>query len=500
MARNTVKAHWTAWWSSEDPLDSLWRVFASPYLTMLLLASLAMLICLGIILPQRPVEAITDLMANNLWLTSLRERYHNAADWLVRLKLSDIHRSLWLRGILGLLAFNLLLGTVDLIRPRHGWHTGLERKVLVNDPVLVSSPEQVLECVRQILHDQHYRYLAGKNNRLACADRSWTGPLLVYLGLLLILGGLAISERTAWWEDNVTLRPGQVRPLGHGINLAVRADTITAKIDPSGRKANNGHTELAFLQENGETTRKTLQNLTPLFYGSLLFYQTSTEPVLLVQAQDANGRNLPLRTPETGATQFMEVALHFREGDTPRYFVVLDVMPGSQLSRQFQQSGLERYVLVPSRDLSLRLRYNPIHPGATTPFFTVEAFRSAETLSFYQHQFHTAETVEIAGDRYSFQPQRYAVIKFGRDYGLVFILPGAVLVLLGIILSVRQPLKRIWLAIQPFRGAVNLHLVVNAPATEGEPPWFESLVQDIVAALNVEKEAGRNHPALGGKT
>lgn len=494
-----MKVRWAEWWSSEDPLDSLWRICASPYLAMLLLASLAVLICLGLILPQRPAEAIADATANNLWLTSLRERYHGAADWLVRLRLSDIHHSLWLRGILGLLAFNLLLGTVDLIRPRHVWHAALEREIFVNAPELAESPERVLERVRQILREQRYRFLAGKDNLLACVDRSWIFPLWVYLGLVLILGGLAISERTAWWEDNVTLRPGQVRPLGHGINLAVRADAVEVNVDPSRKQTNDGRTELTFLQENGDIVQRTLHNSAPLFYHGLLFYQTSTEPVLLIQAQDATGQNLPLRTPETGATQFMELALHFREGDTPRYFVVLDVMPGSQLTRQFQQSGLERYVLVPTRDLSLRLLYNPSPPGENgPPTFYVEAFRGTETSPFYQYQFHTVDTVEIAGDRYSFHPQRYAVIRFGQDYGLVFILPGAVLVLLGIILSTRYPLKRVWLAARLVSGAVDLHLTANSPVMEKASPWFESLVQDIATALSVQDKADRNQLAMGG--
>ncbi|MBC7261642.1 MAG: cytochrome c biogenesis protein ResB [Chloroflexi bacterium] len=465
----TIGARWAELWDPDDPLDSLWRLFASPYLTMLLLTCLAVLIGLGIILPQRPTEALTDQAANNLWLASLRERYHGLVDWLARLKLLDIYRSLWLRGLLGLLAFNLLLAAVDLIHPRHAWHAGVEHELFVHDPALVESPKQLLDRLQRVLCSQGYRFLIGKDNGLACVDHSWAFPLLVYVGLLLVIAGLAISERSAWWENNVALQPGQVRPLGHGTNLAVRAD----KIETYG-----GRAELTLLRGDSRTAQRTLHTTAPSVYDGLLFYLTSTEPVLLIQVQDASGRNLPLRTPETGGTQFMEVALHFREAETPRYIVVLDLLPGSQLSRQFQQSGLERYVLVPARDLSLRLRYNPSRSGEVPPTFQVEAFRGTEALPFYQHQFHAAETIEIAGDRYYFQPQRYAVIKFGQDYGLVLILPGMVLTLAGIILSVKYPLRRVYLTMQPISGAMKIVLTANAPATES-PLWLEKLLQDI---------------------
>ncbi|MEM4723804.1 MAG: cytochrome c biogenesis protein ResB [Candidatus Hadarchaeum sp.] len=473
-----IRAHWAEFWDSADPLDSLWRILASPYLTTLLLLCLAVLIGLGIILPQRPKEAITDPRANSLWLTPLRERYHSMADWFIRLGLLDIHHSLWMRGLLGLLAFNLLLATVDLIHPRHPWHASLERELVFHVSSFAASPEHVLGRMQQTVHSQRYRFLK-QNDRLACADRSWVFPLAVYIGLLLVIGGFAVSERTAWWEDGLALRPGQVRPLGHGTNLALRADTIEAYTGP----VNGGRMELTFLRSEGETAKRTLHTYAPSFYQGLLFYLTSTEPVLLIQAQDAGGQNLPLRTPETGATQFMEVALHFREAESPRYIVVLDLLPGSQLSRQFQQSGLERYVLVPARDLSLRLLYQPPHSKDALPTFQVEAFRGAETSPFYRGQFHTAETIEIAGDRYFFQPQRYAVIKFGQDYGLVFILPGMFLTLVGIVLSVRHPLKRVCLAIQPVGGAIKVVLTANAPATGQSPLWFEGFVQDVVAMM-----------------
>jgi len=482
----TLRARFGELWNPEDVLDSLWRIVASPYVTMLLLIGLATLVCLGLFVPQRPPEAVLDPMANNLWLTSLRERYHNASDWLVRLGLFDIHRSLWFRGLLGLLALNLMLGTVDFISPRHLWRAGspLGIRMPVGEPSLAESAEQSLERAKEILRGHRYRLLERADGKLIYADRFVLFPILVYLGLLLAITGLALSERTAWWEEGVTLRPGQVRLLGHGMALALRAESVEAIYDRTRGQMQSGHTELTFLRADHEAGRMILHNHAPSFYAGLIFYQTSTEPALLVRAQDAAGRDLALQTPETAATQFTEVALRFREEESPRYIVVLNLAPGSQLGRYFQQKGNEQYVLVPSRDLSLRLLYSPPASGEVTATFHVEAFRGAEMSPFYQHQFHSTETVEIASDRYTFKPQRYTVIKYGQDYGLPFIFAGAAMVLVGTFLSAWCPPRRLWLVAWFEDDKASFSLTTSVPTEERATPWFEDLVEDIARCLH----------------
>jgi cytochrome c biogenesis protein ResB len=485
----SIRARFAEFWNPKDVLDSLWRVFASPYATMLLLIGMAALVCLGVFVPQRPAEAVADPMANSLWLASLRERYGSATDWLVGLRLVDVHRSMLLRGLLGLLAFNLLLGLVDLIRPRHlfpasralGYRTQIYVPPSVgrdSRPSPAGTPGGPLQAVEEVLRSQHYRVYEASDGDWIHADRFVLFVVLVYLGLLLTIGGLALSERTAWWEEGVILRPGQVHPLGHETALDVRAQVSEASYDSATGTRHEGHTELTFFREQQRVGQKVLRDHAPTFHAGLFFYPMSTEPVLLLQAHDSTGRNLALQTPETGATQFTELALRFREEESPRYIVVLGVRPGSQLARQFQQSGNEQYVLVPSRDLSLRLLYSSPGQGEARSTFQVEAFRPGETSPFYTHQFSSADSVEIAGDRYTLQPQRYAVIKFGQDYGLAFIFVGAAMVLTGIVLSAWRHPRRVWVVAQLADGGVNLSFT-SVPAEGKAAKWFEDLVQSF---------------------
>ena len=221
----------------------------------------------------------------------------------------------------------------------------------------------------------------------------------------------------------------------------------------------------------------------PALYDGLLFYATSTEPALLVQGEDSTETSLPLQTPETGTTQFTQVALRFREQEpeeSPQYIVVLDLTGGRQVGRQFEQRANERYVIVPGRNLSLRLVYEPT---PTQPArYRVEAYHGNDTTPFDQHELNAASAVEIAGDRYTFQPQRYAVIRFGQDYGLAVMLAGAVVTLLGILLSTWRRRRQIWVWSGQADQQPILHLT-----TGGKPvPWFESLVTEIAAGLNLD--------------
>jgi len=482
-----IRTHFSSLWDSDDILDSIWRVFASPYTTMLLLIGLAALVCIGILLPQRPPEAIADPMTNGLWLTSLRERYHGAADWLVRSGLVDVHRSLWFRALLGLLALNLVLKVVDFFQPFHlrSVDCSSDTRTFVGDAAPSQSREQLLGRLKEVLRAQRYRLVEGKGNRWIYADRFAYFPLVVYVGLLLIIGGLALSERTAWWEEGITLRPGQVRLLGHGMDLTFRAETVEASHPRTEGRSLNGRTELTFLRAGREVGREVLHDHVPSFYAGLAFHQTATEPALLVEAHDGTGRALALQTPDTGATQFVEVSLRFREEESPRYIVMLDLTRGSRLSRSFQQAGNEQYVLVPSRELSLRLVYHSLLPGEAAPTFQVEAFHGAETTPFWQRQFQEAISVEIAGDTYTLKPQRFAVIKYGRDYGVPLIAVGAGIALAGIALSAWRPPRRLWLAMQLVDSKVDIHFMRDDSAARGTSLWFEGLVQDVATALGL---------------
>jgi len=456
----------------EDVLDSLWRVLTAPHTTMLLLIIIAALVCVATLIPQRPAEAVSDPSANSLWLVSVRESYGTAADWFIGLRLVDAR------------------GLVDLIDPRHLLPPSRppEGQTLTASTLLAETPQQFFDRVKEALRAHRYRLLAGSSGSWLYADRFILFVALAYIGLLLTIGGLALSERTAWWEEDVTLRPGQVRPVGHGTGLALRAEVSEGNDGLGSGNRDDEPTELIFLREDLKVGQTTLRDHAPASFAGLWFYPTSTEPVLLVQAQDSEGRNLALQTPQTGAARFTQVELRFREDDSPRYLVVLDLRFGRQLGRRFEQKPNEQYVIVPIRDLSVRLVYNPPGPAEVAPTFQVEAFRGSETSPFYQHLFTSKELVEIAGDRYTFEPERYAVIRFGRDPGLAIIFIGAILTLGGMSLSAGQRLRRLWVVAHFAEGEAHLHFT-SGTAGDRTPRWLGDLVQSVATTLALDVQS-----------
>ena len=99
-----------------------------------------------------------------------------------------------------------------------------------------------------------------------------------------------------------------------------------------------------------------------------------------------------------------------------------------------------------------------------------------------QLQFHSASSVEIAGNNYTFKPQRHVVIKFGQDYGLVFIFAGAVMTLIGIVLSVWHPSRRLCLVTQVVGDDLRFSFICGVVGVKS-PRWFAELVQNINTGL-----------------
>ena len=487
-------------WDPADIPDSLWRILASPYLTMWLLAAIAALVCLALFLPQRPATVLANAAASSAWLAALRERYGPGANWLLGLGLADIRQGRWLRGFLGLLALNLALVAVDWIRPRHLRLSVLDPVVLTVPGSASQRPEDVLEPIRRSLQASRFRLVEAHTQDghfgqlLIHADRFVLFPLLVYLGVLLAMGGLVLSERTTWWEQNVILRPGQVRSIGHGTGLAFRAQVLDRVGDLASTPSSRWQTRLSFLRGDREVGQATLWNQTPTIYGGLFFYPVSTEPALLVKVQDQAGQNLALRTPETGATDFRQVALRFRDEDTLRYIVTLNITGNSQSSPHLEQTENERYVLIPDRNLTLRLTYALPTQALAQPTVHIEAFRGAETEPFHQLDITGAASTQIEGDLYAFEVQRYAVVKFGQDYGVVIALLGLAVALAGISLSTWRHPQRLWIVPQAVNDQVNVLVAVNGEASGKAAPWFESVLQGVASAMKAHGQSPQSLP------
>lgn len=468
-------------WDAEDVLDSLWRVIGSPYVTACLVLFLAVASALRLALPQKPLQALDNPAALSAWLVSLHGQYPRAADWLVRLGLDDISHAVWYRSSFGLLALNLLLRLASYLNPlpRLAWPT-LDRAVQFvaesDEPV-----ESMASRLKEVLRVERYRTVS--RSQWICADRFAYSTLLGVVALVLVLAGAIVSERTSWWEDNVPLRPGQLRPLGHGTSIAVRSEEPD---QASGEKSLfvGDRVELSFLQGSREMARRVVTAPWPTLYRGLFLQHLKSELALLVRAQNHTDASLTLQRPETGETRFTQVALSFREEAAPRYIVVLG--PEANTSgRSFEQRGNEQYVIVPDRDLSLRIVYETLGPAEAA--FHIEAFRGNAATPFFTEQFAHASTLTIEGDRYIFIPQQVALIRFGQDYGVFVSVAGAALAVIALVLWLGRRPRRAWFLLGSDGDRVRLYLLADSPGSQ-QSPWFSELARRVSDSLGLTCE------------
>lgn len=103
-----------------DVLDGLWRIASSGRATLALLSLLVITLGLAVALPQLP--AGLDSAARGRWLDAAAAGYRGVGTLLRDLGLFAILEGMWLRVLLGLLAYNLGLRLADqLQRLIAGW-------------------------------------------------------------------------------------------------------------------------------------------------------------------------------------------------------------------------------------------------------------------------------------------------------------------------------------------------------------------------------------------
>jgi len=470
-------------WDAQDVIGSLWRIVSAPSLTVALVVVGVLGLALGLAIPQIPATALADPAVGEIWLNALRQRYPAFVGWLFWLGLVDLRHAWWLRSAYGLLALNLSLRLVSLVWPSQAVDEQHPSLTLVHPDPEVEAEALCLGAAHT-LRKLGFRVKASEDAALCFADRFSLPSILVLAGLLLAILGLVVSERTAWWERGIVLRPDQTRPLGHTTGLAVtgRVLDIAASLaaEPEEPVA-----ELTLLRAGRVEAAMRLNGHWPVAREWLLFSLSSIEPALLIRAQDSEGNGLGLQTPETGSTEYRELSLRFGEDDTPQYLVTLD----SSGARQFEQRGNERYVIVPSRGLTLRLVYRPAGTAQDMGSYSLEAFREGQATPFERTSIESAILIKIDGCHFIFEPRYEAVIDYGRDPGWVLAAIGGILALVGAPLSLRQRAQSATLRAYRRGDATYLRLTAVSSGDHLAPEWLDDIAEQLAAALHLTRES-----------
>ncbi len=349
---------------SENRTRNLWRsayrMLASTRLALWLLAGLGMMMLVGTLLPQLPVQMEESTQA--VWLAHAEQKYGSLFVPFRSLGLFEMFRSPAFLALVAALLINTALCTTTRLRSL-GRMIG-QRRV------------------------------------------SALGTLITHLAVITLLLSLAISSGYSFQENGVALAAGQTHPLGQNTGLLVRSDDVHVTSDESGYPV--GFAARVTVLEGEREVRSGLVKLNaPLRASGFGIWLLSYHPGVRVQVLDQDASPLILENTDgqrssgqatcnlsTGPGLLrvpdMSFAVHVSAADGPPGAAFhLQVQPSDAASRlvaETVQSGQEvragdlRITLYPAPYAVYRLKRDP---GAVAALLSALALVIGTSLSLF---------------------------------------------------------------------------------------------------------------------
>jgi cytochrome c biogenesis protein len=440
-----------------DYLLRLWRFFSSLKLAVILLIAVTAISLLGTLFPQLVPEVAGDPQASARWLAMTREKYGARAGLYETLGLFDVYHSPWFTFLIAALILNTLVCTINRFkstwrainaRPRLVMSDAFYGRMRCRASLALAHAAEAADAAWQVLARRRYRVLAEEQEGATYlyADRNrWArlGTLIIHLSVALIVLGFAWSQGWGWREPTVALGPGELYQVGHGNGFQVRCDGFEVERYPGGLPKDY-RARLTILQGGSEVVGKVVRVNDPLSYQGVGFYLSSYGPAARVQAHDAMGK--PLRLQIMGEEASQEEAV-----------------------LNFSGEGEGWDLLIPSLDLALHVVF--YYEG---PALFVQAISGGQAV--FADFVHDGEAVELEDARFEFALDRYVVLQVVSDPGFKVVIFAAFLVIVGLVVSLYFPHRRIWAMVT--RDEIRL-----AGLTVGDKVGFERELAAIIRGI-----------------
>lgn len=454
-------------------LTSLWYALAAPQVTAALFALLALVLGLAAILPQ--VSTGLDNAEIDRQLTALAARFPLSGSPLRALGAFELLSSIWIRALLAVLALNLALRVAAqaafLYRLYRQESTPLPpRRVVFRRAILPGPTASMSERIFAAL-DPHFERIRIETNNtggeLFAQRRPLTawGPFVAYLGLLLLLIGLAVNDGLSWREQEIALGPGDSVTLEQPAAPQITLERI------SGEDAAAASDVIVALA--GRSRRLRPEAAQVASWGNLWISQQATGPALAVTAQESDGRAAVLQS------------------------LTAEGQVGPALRLLFEQTQSEQGFAIPMHNFTFRVVSYAALPeqGIQQPVFLVEAYRGEETTPAASELIIDEGELSIENVRLNLRRDRYVMLEVAYLPGLLLVLLGGLLVLVGATLTASGGMTRIWARFGA-DGKQMLAIVgaVGPAAPQEEIEWLLCSVRS--ADSQAQEDA---HPGAGGR-
>ncbi len=438
---------------SSRPGREAWDFFASVRLAIVVLILVAAASLLGTLIPQgQPPNHYLAHYSPGL------------AKFILAASLDRVYQSFWFLGLLALLAVNLIVCSLNRLKktwrlvfesptPQDIRMPNLRLKKTIEAPL---PPEETFEAVRAVMgrlgavvaspSGASPRILFAQSGRL-----SRLGAYIIHLSILIFFaGGLA----SAAWEikafvtifegqsiDRVTLRSGEIMPLGFEVKL----DRFVFETYPNGAPK-LFRSDLSFIKDGRVVEQAQVVVNGPAKFGRMTFYQSSYGRSL------GQWVELGVLTPNS-AEKTVRLSVE-GENDLP---------------------GVGRLAVVGfSPDLrgigpGVKLRFTPRGETRSEVFWVI-------TRPPYQMRRPSPELFRLIG----FEGRYYSGLQANYDPGVWFVWVGGSLMVIGLGAAFFLSHRRLWAEVRPAGGGARIILAGN---TNRNRPAFERRFEGLCARL-----------------
>jgi len=465
-----------------DPLGLLWRAFASPRMTYILLVCIAFSLALGGLLPQARFMADMLGISTQRWVSGAIVTYGRWADWIKTLQLINLPYAFWFRALWAMLTLNAIVSGIEGIMP--AWRiwrdpfAQIDRALPDTQAQRIEiatnrSPAGTIASLASFLKKQRYTVVL-QADEIVAQRHGWVrmAPLIMCLGLLLILGGIVLGQQLGWQEGPFSLIPGQAHHFRHGDNLTLRLEETLAG-EPPGAFGVASRTLFTLFQGQTRVFAGRLRKGVPTFYRGVYFTQTDQGPAVAIRASDADGKTLLLRTLGKDGELVPEIGALFQRPDT------------------------ELWVGVPERGILLHMTLapSPIGQGLSGQILRAQVYVGTEVEPFIDRIITRETELIIDHVRCMVVPGCYASIVARWNPGLVPIGLGVVLLAAGIIVWLCLSPRLVRIVVPPRRRKpiIEVYAPQDAPWL---PPLEMKLRTFLTGAITNAKSSSRWIPSI----
>jgi hypothetical protein len=455
--------------ASRDALNLLWRALASQKTTTVLLVLSAIAVSIALLFsPQRP-DPSANAAELTRWTSDAQQRFGRWYDVLSALGALNVGASLWLRALLACSALSLAVGLADRAAQvarlwRHpnvrqaesffqatfgsgGWRVFQERAAVVETlaqrlvwPARLPWKRLRMYPLREEAAQVSYLHHDWLSRRRAAA-------LLIHLGLLCILVGVALDARLGWRQEGVALMPGQAIQFARQPDFSLRLEDVQGAAI-----AGQAVSRIALDGPGGASLTGSVAVGRPYTARGVTVYQRDVGPILWVSARDAASSS----ASEAGAP-------------IPLVDASVNQAPADEVRLAFTESRVEQYLSMPDIRKVVRLvlyrQGETWDPGRDELQIEVYAGDTLESSS----RIVGDGLLELGGIAYELMWEQYAVLDVARSSWQWLVRAGMGLALLGLIATLLVPSARLWVRVVEEKEASVVELAGEMP---GEAEWL----------------------------